>query len=40
VQGSNNRFERQTGLVPREKLEKLGITIIGVGAIGRQVALS
>jgi molybdopterin/thiamine biosynthesis adenylyltransferase len=33
------RFERQEGLVPRERLESLDVTVIGVGAIGRQVAL-
>ena len=35
----NNRFARQEGLVPRERLEGLAISVIGVGAIGRQVAL-
>jgi len=40
VNGSNNnRFARQEGLVPRERLEGLAISVIGVGAIGRQVAL-
>jgi hypothetical protein len=40
VNGSNNnRFSRQEGLVPRERLEGLVISVIGVGAIGRQVAL-
>jgi hypothetical protein len=40
VNGSNpNRFGRQEGLVPRERLEGLAIGVIGVGAIGRQVAL-
>src|SRR4051794_37731625 len=34
-----NRFQRQASLVPREALEPLTVTIIGVGAIGRQVAL-
>ena len=34
-----DRFERQAELVPREKLEALTVTVIGVGAIGRQVAL-
>jgi tRNA A37 threonylcarbamoyladenosine dehydratase len=33
------RFERQEGLVPRERLEALDVTVIGVGAIGRQAAL-
>ncbi len=36
---NNNRFARQEGLVPRERLEGLSISVIGVGAIGRQVAL-
>ena len=34
-----DRFERQSELVPAEKLRSLTVTIIGVGAIGRQVAL-
>ena len=34
-----NRFERQAELVPRTKLEELTVDVIGVGAIGRQVAL-
>ena len=33
------RFERQAALVPRERLESLAVAVIGVGAIGRQVAL-
>lgn len=36
---NHNRFARQEGLVPRERLESLAISVIGVGAIGRQVAL-
>lgn len=40
MNGSNqNRFSRQEGLVPRDRLEGLAISVIGVGAIGRQVAL-
>lgn len=40
MSGSNSdRLSRQTGLVPRERLNSLAITLIGVGAIGRQVAL-
>ena len=39
MNGSDNRFARQEGLVPRERLEGLAISVIGVGAIGRQVAL-
>ena len=34
-----NRFERQQSLVPRERLADVLVTVIGVGAIGRQVAL-
>jgi len=34
-----NRFERQSALVPRDSLVGLEATVIGVGAIGRQVAL-
>ena len=34
-----NRFARQASLVPREALGSLSVTVIGVGAIGRQVAL-
>ena len=40
MNGSNHdRFARQVGRVPRDKLEALAVTVIGVGAIGRQVAL-
>ena len=34
-----SRFQRQQDLVPLEKLQSLTTTVIGVGAIGRQVAL-
>ena len=34
-----DRFVRQSDLVPAERLERLTTTVIGVGAIGRQVAL-
>jgi hypothetical protein len=34
-----NRFERQEELVPRERILAETATVIGVGAIGRQVAL-
>jgi len=34
-----NRFVRQADLVPQERLAGEQVTIIGVGAIGRQVAL-
>ena len=35
----DNRFARQVGLVPPERLAAVAATVIGVGAIGRQVAL-
>jgi molybdopterin-synthase adenylyltransferase len=35
----SDRFVRQQGLVPAERLSGLTATVIGVGAIGRQVAL-
>lgn len=35
----NDRFERQRDLVPQDRLAGLTATIIGVGAVGRQVAL-
>ena len=34
-----DRFTQQRELVPREQLTNLTVTVIGVGAIGRQVAL-
>ena len=34
-----NRFVRQQDLVPRERLASLQASVIGVGAIGRQIAL-
>jgi sulfur carrier protein ThiS adenylyltransferase len=34
-----NRFVRQEDLVPAERLRDLRVSVIGVGAIGRQVAL-
>jgi sulfur carrier protein ThiS adenylyltransferase len=36
---SSNRFTRQAELVPRDRLAELDVTVVGVGAIGRQVAL-
>jgi molybdopterin-synthase adenylyltransferase len=36
---SKDRFSRQQDLVPAERLAELTVTVIGVGAIGRQVAL-
>lgn len=35
----DDRFERQAELVPRERLDGLLVTVIGVGAIGRPLAL-
>jgi sulfur carrier protein ThiS adenylyltransferase len=35
----SDRFVRQAELVPQEKLATEAVTVIGVGAIGRQVAL-
>ncbi|WP_231617658.1 ThiF family adenylyltransferase [Novipirellula aureliae] len=36
---AQNRFERQSQLVPMDRLADVTATVIGVGAIGRQVAL-
>ncbi len=36
---STDRYIRQSGILPTEKLSDCPVTIIGVGAIGRQVAL-
>lgn len=36
---SSDRFVRQQALVPRERLRETHVSVIGVGAIGRQVAL-
>src|SRR4029078_7899130 len=36
---SSDRFARQQDLVPARRLNELLVTVIGVGAIGRQVAL-
>ena len=38
-QPSSDRFDRQSGLVPTDRLQTTWATIIGVGSIGRQVAL-
>jgi sulfur carrier protein ThiS adenylyltransferase len=35
----DSRFQRQTDLVPHERLSALCLTVIGIGAIGRQVSL-
>jgi molybdopterin/thiamine biosynthesis adenylyltransferase len=34
-----DRFQRQADLVPADRLQGFSISVIGVGAIGRQVAL-
>ena len=36
---TDDRFSRQQELVPRQNFNALAITVIGVGAVGRQVAL-
>ena len=36
---SNSRFDRQAGIVPQDKLASLIVTVVGVGAIGRQATL-
>ena len=36
---ATDRFERQASLVPRDRLVDTAVTVIGVGAVGRQVAL-
>lgn len=36
---SSNRFTRQSELVPIDRIAQVTVTVIGVGAIGRQVAL-
>ena len=36
---TTNRFTRQSDLVPAERLSEVTTTVIGVGAIGRQVAI-
>tara|TARA_R110002049_G_scaffold135631_1_gene295217 strand:- start:955 stop:1605 length:651 start_codon:yes stop_codon:yes gene_type:complete len=36
---TTDRFQRQSGLIPAERLSQVSVTVIGVGAIGRQVAL-
>lgn len=39
VEAPVDRFQRQAGLVPQEQLATVKPTVIGVGAVGRQVAL-
>jgi sulfur carrier protein ThiS adenylyltransferase len=36
---TTDRFTRQAELVPRDRLQEITVTVIGVGAVGRQVAL-
>src|SRR5690554_6161505 len=36
---SDNRYERQSEVLPDELRQKMSATVIGTGAIGRQVAL-
>lgn len=35
----NEQFSRQADIVPQERIDECKATVIGVGAIGRQVAL-
>ena len=37
--GNNDRYARQQDLVPHDRLTDVRATVVGVGAIGRQVAL-
>ena len=39
MDSEGNRFERQDDLVPREEIARVRATVIGVGAIGRNVAV-
>ncbi|QDT73609.1 ThiF family adenylyltransferase [Lacipirellula limnantheis] len=39
MNSSPDRFARQGALVPRERAQALWVTIIGVGAVGRQAAM-
>ena len=36
---SSERYSRQKDIVPEERINQCQATVIGVGAIGRQVAL-
>ena len=36
---SNERYSRQADIVPRDRILDCKATVIGVGAIGRQVAI-
>ncbi len=37
--GNNDRYARQQDLVPQDRLSEVRATVVGVGAVGRQVAL-
>jgi molybdopterin-synthase adenylyltransferase len=39
MEQTTDRFIRQSGLFPQDKLAKTTVSVIGVGAIGRQVAM-
>jgi sulfur carrier protein ThiS adenylyltransferase len=39
MNGQDDRFSRQEELVPKDRLRQFKATVVGVGAIGRQVAL-
>ena len=39
VEPPKDRFDRQADIVPAQKLSDVAVTIVGVGAIGRQVGL-
>ena len=39
MNGTEERYSRQADVVPAERLAECDITIVGVGALGRQVAL-
>ena len=39
LNADQNRFDRQASLVPRDHIRDTNVSVIGVGAIGRQVAL-
>ncbi|QDT71754.1 HesA/MoeB/ThiF family protein [Lacipirellula limnantheis] len=39
MQFLSSRFDRQAALVPPERLAEASVTVVGVGAIGRQLAL-
>ena len=36
---TTERYSRQSGLLPMERLAAMKVTVVGVGAIGRQIAL-